>query len=467
MTKSGVVRRLAQLLIFTLTCLAGPAQGQILLSPLKRPAQPRQPTAATERSTAITSQDSGNDPDPVQGFSAEDLIRKALTSNAELAAGRLDLERARARLRQAGLRPNPAIEFEQTTGRPTGSPGERATSVGFALPLELGGQRGRRIDLARAELAAAEAELADRERKLGGEVRTAYVEALAALREMQTTEELNLLDQETARVIEARVAEGESAPLELSLQRVELDRLRARRALAEGKLQTALLRLKVLAGMGPAEVLRLRESISAPAPFERPASLTETLEVALRERPDLRLARLNEEVAQAGLRLAQAQGSPGVTVSTTYSSSRSITDLPDPLISAPDRALTLSFGVSIELPIFKRNQGTKAEAAVAITQAQLRRELAEQRVRSEVTAAHARYRAAQAALATFEQGVMGRSAANVETLREAYRLGAFRVTELLAEQRRLVDSQREYTELLVERDRAMADLQTTVGRPLQ
>jgi outer membrane protein TolC len=42
-------------------------------------------------------------------------------------------------------------------------------------------------------------------------------------------------------------------------------------------------------------------------------------------------------------------------------------------------------------------------------------------------------------------------------------MGAFRVTELIAEQRRLVDSQREYTEVLTERYRALADLQTAIG----
>src|SRR5262249_36768281 len=42
--------------------------------------------------------------DPVQGSSSIDLVRRALTSNAQIAASRLEIDRARARLRQAGLR---------------------------------------------------------------------------------------------------------------------------------------------------------------------------------------------------------------------------------------------------------------------------------------------------------------------------------------------------------------------------
>ncbi len=92
--------------------------------------------------------------DPLQGTSSSDLVRRALASNGELAAARMEIERARARLRQAGLRPNPTLEFEQTTGRFTGAPGESEISVGLAVPLELGGKRRRRIELAQAEIAS-------------------------------------------------------------------------------------------------------------------------------------------------------------------------------------------------------------------------------------------------------------------------------------------------------------------------
>src|SRR5262245_17123728 len=65
--------------------------------------------------------------DPVQGSSSIDLVRRALTANAQLAAARLDIDRARARLSQAGLRPNPSLDIEQQNGV-FNSPGERGTS---------------------------------------------------------------------------------------------------------------------------------------------------------------------------------------------------------------------------------------------------------------------------------------------------------------------------------------------------
>jgi cobalt-zinc-cadmium efflux system outer membrane protein len=393
------------------------------------------------------------------------VVRRALDSNGELVAARLDASRARARLRQAGLRPNPTLEVEQTTGRLTGSAGESETSVGVALPLELGGKRRRRIELAQAELEAVEAEVAERERRLTIEVLAVYADALAALRELEITEGLTDIDLSTTRYVQARVAEGETAPLELSLLQAEVERLRSRRALVEGRLQATLVRLKGLAGIPPEEPLRLGESLAGPPRREPPASLEAATDIALRTRPDVRLARLTEEVAQAGLRLARAQGTPDLTASARYMHSRSAFD-DTPVGVLRDRDRLLTFGVSVGLPVFNQNQGAKEEAAIAITQTRARREFAEATVRIEVAAAYARREAAQRALFTFEQGVIVRSNENLRTIRAAYEMGEFRITDLLAEQRRLLDAQKEYTETLAEAYRALSDLQTAIGTPM-
>lgn len=403
--------------------------------------------------------------DPLQGTSSSDLVRRALASNGELAAARLDIERARARRRQAGLRPNPTVDFEQTTGRFTGSTGDRETSIGVSIPLEVGGKRGRRIELARAELEAAEAEVADRERRLTNEVRSTHAEALAALRELQITENLNDIDLQTTRFVQARVNEGETAPIELNLLRVEVDRLRSRRALVEGRLQAALLKLKSLTGISLAEQLRLREDLATPVLPPPPASLDAAIEIALRMRPDLRLARLTEEVAQAGWRLAGAEGVPDVTPFTKYTTSRSVFD-ETPAGAFVDRGSSLSFGVSVGIPVFNRNQGAKAEATLAISQARKRREFLEQVVRSEVASAYARYEAARFAVQIYNRGVVDRSNENIRAIRAAYEIGEFKITDLLTEQRRLVDSQREFTEALTEQYRSLADLNAAIGAPI-
>jgi len=402
--------------------------------------------------------------DPLQGVSSADLIKRALAANGELVAARLDIERARGRLRQAGLRPNPILEVEEMTGKLTGSR-DRETSVGISIPLEVGGKRKARIELARAELEASEAEIANRERQLTSEVLMQYGEALAALRELQITENLNDLDLQTTRFVQARVNEGDTAPLELNLLKAEIDRLRSRKVLLEGRLRVALLKLKSLVGMPSDEPLRLREDLTAPHLPVVPASLESAVEIAIRTRPDVRLARLTEEVAQAGYRLARAQSAPDVAFTTRYTVERtSFDDTPIGVLTDNDKLI--SFGVSVGIPIFNRNQGAKSEAAIAVSQARTRREFLEQVVKSEVASAYARYEASRNAAAIFEQGVIARTNENVRAIRAAYELGEFRITDLITEQRRLLDSQREFTEALAEQYRALADLQTAIGAPL-
>src|SRR5690606_5725158 len=153
---------------------------------------------------------------------------------------RLEVEKARARLRQAGVRPNPILEVEQSTGSLVGSSGERELSVGVSVPLDVYGQRQRRIVLAQAEITLREAEVTARQRELASQIFVNYAEALAALKELAVLEELLGLDTEAVLFVQIRVNEGESAPLELNLLQTEVERLRARRHLVEGKLQAAI-----------------------------------------------------------------------------------------------------------------------------------------------------------------------------------------------------------------------------------
>jgi cobalt-zinc-cadmium efflux system outer membrane protein len=171
------------------------------------------------------------------------------------------------------------------------------------------------------------------------------------------------------------------------------------------------------------------------------------------------------EVARAGLSLAQSQTGPEVVASTKYIQNRSLFD-DTPVGPISDRDKLITFGVSVSIPIFNRNQGTKAEAALAINQAERRRDFLETAVRSEVASAYARLDAVQRSLTTFDQGVISRSNDNIRAIRAAYQIGEFKITDLLTEQRRLLDSQREFTEALAERYRALADLRIAIGSPL-
>jgi outer membrane protein, heavy metal efflux system len=399
------------------------------------------------------------------GIPLAEIVRRAFETNGDIKIARLEVERARARLRQARLRANPTLEVEQTSGRLVGSSGEGELSVGASLPLDVYNQRQRRVDVAQAEITLREAEVAARQRELAGQIFANYAEALAALKELQVLEELLELDLQTTRFVQIRVNEGETAPLELNLLQAEVERLRARRQLAEGRLQAALSKLKFYAGVPFEEPLKLREDITTARFLNLPPTLETSLSVALRNRPEIRVAELEEQLASAGLRLVRAQAKPDITAYTRYTQGRDIVDLPIGIFPQRNRGLT--FGIAIGIPIFNKNQGAKAEAEIAIRQAQERRAFAEQVIKSEVVAAFQRIGAANRALAILEQGVLPRSQQNIVTIQKVYEIGELKITDLIAEQRRLLDANRDLTETLVERYRANADLFNALGITLE
>lgn len=398
---------------------------------------------------------------PQDGVSINALIERALRSNQELTAARLEIEKARARLTQARLRPNPTLEVEQESGRLVGSPGEGQFTAGFSLPIELYGRRSARVNAAQIAIEASEADVRNRERALVASILTNYVEALASLRELEATEKLIELDLQTTRFVQVRVNEGEAAPLELSLLQAEIERLRSRRQLAEGKLQAAITQLKLLSGMPFEDALRLREQIDAAVLPALPQTREAAVDIGLRTRPDILLAKLEEQVATAGLRLVRAESRPDFTAFTRYTQGRSVIDDPAQPFSQRDRSL--AFGVAIGLPVFDRKQGARAEAEIAIKQAQTRREFAERVVRSEILAAYQRYDAARRAVLTLQTAAIPRSTENVATFRRVYELGQITITDLITEQRRLLDATRDLTEALTERYRAQADLNIALG----
>ena len=288
---------------------------------------------------------------------------------------------------------------------------------------------------------------------------------ISAIPQLRILEELLELDTRTVIFVQIRVNEGETAPLELNLLQTEVERLRARRQLVEGRMQAAMSRLKFFAGVPVEEPLKLREEISTATLPQLPPSIETGISVALRSRPEIRVAELEEQVASAGLRLVRAQARPDLTVFTRYSQSRSGLDLP--IGSFPQRDRGLTFGVAIGLPIFNKNQGAKAEAEIAIRQAQERRLFAERIIRSEIAIAFQRIEAANRALNTLETAVLPRSRANIETIRQVYSIGELKITDLIAEQRRLLDANRDLTETLTERYRAQADLFIALGITLE
>jgi len=396
------------------------------------------------------------------GLTIDHLIETGASRRGDLLAARQRLAIAQGRLVQARLRPNPTLDAEYGSPRFLGGEAESDFSVGVSQAFELGGKRSKRVAVAELELQQARAEVLALERQVAVGIRTAYSRAVSAARQLDAIEKLLAADAELLRVTEARLNEGDVAPLDANLVRVESDRLRVQQIEAQSELETALLEIRTLAGLDIAEPLRLAPQTERPPRLD--LGLSELTATALRERADLQAAIIGERLGSARINLAKSQTIPNVAASARFSRSKGIFDLPPNIGGAiidTDNELTL--GVSIDIPIFNRNQGEIASATSAQVQAVRQREFLEATIKRDVAVAYRQYRAAAEKLVLYATQILPRAEANLNTVRAAYGFGEFSVFEVVNEQRRLNENVSGYNQTLRDYYTALAQLEAALG----
>ncbi len=401
------------------------------------------------------------------GFTVESLVTTGFGRRADLLAARQRLAIAEGRLLQAGLRPNPTLDSEYGSPRFLGGEAEQDFSVGVSQVFETGGKRRKRTEVARLELAQVRAEVRGLERQFAADIRASFARSITFARQLDTLERLITANEELVRVTGARLKEGDVAPFDLSLVRLETDRLRAQVITTRANLEGELIGLRALVGFEPAEPLRITPLAERPPRLD--LSIGDLTDIALRERADLQAARLAEEAGAARIRLARSLSTPNVAASVRFSRSTGITDLPEVLganLVGRDTDNELTFGVSIELPVFNRNQGEIASATGEREQVVRQREFLEAGIRRDTALAYRRYRAAAESLVLYATQIVPRAEENVRTIRAAYNLGEFSVFDIVNEQRRLIESETGYNDALGNYYSALAELERALGTTL-
>jgi cobalt-zinc-cadmium efflux system outer membrane protein len=386
---------------------------------------------------------------PAMEMTADDLVKRALEQNGELQAARQMIAEARGRWRQAGLKANPMIE---ASGKQAVTSPDNNQMIGIELPLELKGRRQARVDVAAREIELREAEVRDFERRLAAEVRMKYAEAIAAARNLKLAEDQLKLARESHRLTAARVDLGKSAPLEQNLLFVELSRVEAMRISTESRADVAMFELKKIVGMSPEEALVLHDGFAAVQP---PPSQSEVIGQTLLKRPDLVAARAAESLVAAQLEQARVEGRVDASIFANYermSFGYGVRGFNDAGALAPVTGVFhyLTFGIKVALPSRNKNQGAIEAAVSAIDAARLRREFAEKVARNEIAAAYARAGRAGQAMNVYSENVLKNAARNLDVIRQAYELGQKTVLDYITEQRRYLEIETGFTELLKE-----------------
>ena len=401
------------------------------------------------------------------GRSVDDLVKAALANNLEVIAMRKEAEAGEALIRQARLRANPSLEVSGT--RQIGGMGDNSVMVQGALPLELGGRRAARINVAEKELEIRRQALAELERQLAADVRAKFGEALAAIFKLKFTEDILVTAEQNVQLVSARVTEGRTPPLEESQEFVELNRIRAVRERSEGAGEIRLFELRNLVGMGPEEPLVLKGDLNTLSRTLPPQIGAE--QTALRLRPDLLGAIAVEKLAAARVGQARSEGRIDADVMIGYQRMQSgfpllgVDEMSGALLPIEQRMNFFTFGVRLNLPVRNRNQGLVAASLLEEQAARNRREFGELTIRREIAVAYARYNRAFRAMEIYRVGVRDRAADNAEVVRQTYELGSKTLLDYIAEHHRYIETENGFIDAQLEAYLAMVEILKATNDP--
>ena len=374
-------------------------------------------------SRAAVAEDRVGDP-----MTLDQLVANAQRDNKDLRAARYAVDIARARLVQAGALPNPRVNVGTSSDVTFNNAGAYSASVGVSQDFPIAGRLLRQKEVARVDIALAEAEIEDAERRLAGDVAAGVYRLLVIERQILARDALSAVDERLATATRNRFKAAEVSELDVNAVGLDLQRLNLERALLATQRSVLLQSLNRLLGQSSDAALLVVEPIPA---IEAPPALAALLSKAQSQRPDLRAAQLQIDRAEAQIELAKAKRWEDWNVGVGIQQDRLTID------GAPsqraDRELALS--VSIPIPLKSRNRGLLAEAQAAAREARARRDALALAVRSEIAAAHAEATSLQMLVNQYEAGLLPIAERNVGLAEKGYGEGLIPIVELVQAQR--------------------------------
>ncbi len=319
-------------------------------------------------------------------FTWQQVKEKFELANPTLKAAQINVDESRDEEITAYLRPNPDLTFgfDQINPFSTQPPPSGGASIysPFAYTEPYGSinylherrhKRELRLAAAKKTTDVTASAYTDQERNLVFNLRSAFVQTLQAKAVLENAKQnLAYWDREL-EVNRTRFHAGD-------LAQVDMDRLELQRVQFESDYETALVNLRT-AKIQLLMLLNDRtpiEQFDVNGPFDFSAELMpmqEFRDIALANRPDLKEAIENVELARVNYDLAVANGSTDPTFSVDLGRN-------------PPIPAYMGVSVSIPLRIFDRNQGEKERTQIDIGRNERLRDAAEAQVYNDVDSAY-------------------------------------------------------------------------------
>lgn len=386
-----------------------------------------------------------------QSLSLDQAIKTALEHNHDLQLSVFALKAAEAGTEIAAAAPNPVLtaqtyNINPNAGVGSGNFGHKTvdSTVHIDQLIERGGKREFRKEAATHLEDAAREDLQDARRQLRIAVSQSYYNLLAAQERLRLTlDTVDLYDNSVAAA-KKRLQAGDIASVDVA--RLQVDALRANNdaTQAESDCNTARLALALLLG-------RIEYAAQIRAVDDWPTTPTDSsflssdlVDQWIERRPDVRAARARLDGAVAASKLAQASRTHDITVGFQYEHYPS--SLANPQGSGN------SFGISLQIPLFLRNQfnGEVRAAGSAVDSTREMLEKTREQARQELLQSAAGVRSSYERIRRYDDSLLMVAKKSADAAEFAFKHGSLGVMDVL-------DARRTYRSIQLDALAARAD----------
>jgi len=376
-------------------------------------------------------------------LSLEDAFKLAESGSPALTAARLEVPVAQAGVGVARQIPNPELAFEETRETPR-------DALSFTFPLETGGKRGRRVDVAGAAVATSQATLARAGIELRAKVRRAFYGLCAADRSAKEAAALAELAARSRTAVQERFDAGDAPKLELLQVQLAATQTESEADAARALVGSRRAELNVLLGRAPEAATTVNGDLGDGTVPD----LSDVSARALRESGDVVVLERQVEEQTQRVKLVQAERWPdlGLMAGVTHRD--------------PDFDWGWRAGISLTLPLF-HNHGAEIQVQEAtLTQLTAERSAREAAIRGEVRAAWELADARGRQYASYRDRILP-AAAEVESMaEESYRSGETGLMAMVQSITAVRDARSRAIEAGLAFQEALADLEQATGAPL-
>jgi cobalt-zinc-cadmium efflux system outer membrane protein len=403
------------------------------------------------------------------GLTEDEAVAIALWNNPTLRAELTALGLARADVIQAGALTNPQLTMIFPFSF-------RILEAVANWPIEAIWQRPRRVAAARLEMERVGETLVIRALDLARDVRLAYAECAAAQARAEMADEIMRERREIAVLTNARLRAGDIGELETNVSVTEAFLAEDRASRFTQDIAVTKERLRGLLGFANAEAqlnlalptqdllpssdLLIHSTPAAavdvssanPSAAIESEPLNDLIKQALDARPELKAGELAIEAAGARAKWERSRIVNVTAVAKEY--------------GRGTNGFEQGPGLSVELPIFNRNQGNIARAEADVARAAKQLIAARQRVVAEVREAYTQFAQAREAHRLWRARVLPPLERDIRLAGAAHRAGDVSYLFVLESARRYSDERMRDAEYRLATARALAQLERSVGRRL-